>query len=64
MTVTINSIGAINDEMQEIPIAEARMDELPVELNQLLGAAKAIRSLHDFDNNPADFQRVLHSVRD
>lgn len=64
MTVTTKSICAINDEMQEIPVAEARIHELPMELNQLLGAAKAIRSLHDFDNNPADFQSVLHSVRD
>jgi len=50
--------------MQEIPIAEERIGELPVELNQLLGAAKALRSAHDFDSDPANFQQVLHAVRD
>ncbi|MDP7343974.1 MAG: hypothetical protein QF767_11585 [Alphaproteobacteria bacterium] len=64
MTVTVKSISAINEEMQEIPIEEKRIRELPVELNQLLGAARALRPAHDFDRDPADFQRVLHSVRD
>ena len=53
----------INDEMQEIPIEDKRVGELPVELNQLLGAARALRPAHDFDRDPADFQRVLHKVR-
>lgn len=64
MTVTAKSINAINEEMQEIPIEEKRIGELPVELNQLLGAAQALRPAHDFDRDPADFQRVLHKVRD
>ncbi len=64
MTVTVKSISAINEEMQEIPIEEKRIEELPVELNQLLGAARALCPAHDFDRDPADFQRVLHSVRD
>ena len=64
MTVTVKSISAINEEMQEIPIEEKRIGELPVELNQLLSAARALRPAHDFDRDPADFQRVLHSVRD
>jgi hypothetical protein len=64
LTVSIKSIGAINEEMQEIPIAKARIEELPVELNQLLDAARALRSTHDFDSDPVNFQRVLHSVRD
>jgi len=50
--------------MQEIPITEERIGELPVELNQLLGAAKALRGAHDFDSDPANFQQVLHAVRD
>ena len=49
--------------MQEIPIEEKRVGELPVELNQLLGAARALRPALDFDRDPADFQRVLHKVR-
>ena len=64
MTVTAKSINAINEEMQEIPIEKKRIGELPVELNQLLAAARALRSAHDFDRDPADFQRVLHKVRD
>ncbi|MBT3170699.1 MAG: hypothetical protein HOM52_08110 [Rhodospirillaceae bacterium] len=64
MTVTAKSIDAINQEMQEIPITEERIGELPVELNQLLGAAKALRGAHDFDSDPANFQQVLHAVRD
>ena len=64
MTVTVKSINAINEEMQEIPIDEKRIGELPVELNQLLSAARALRPAHAFDSDPADFQRVLHKVRD
>ena len=64
MTVTVKSINAINEEMQEIPIEEKRIGELPVELNQLLDAARALRPLHDFDRDPENFQRVLHKVRD
>ncbi len=64
MTVTAKSINAINEEMQEIPIEKKRIGELPVELNQLLVAARALRPAHDFDRDPADFQRVLHKVRD
>ena len=64
MAVTVKSISAINEEMQEIPIDAARVDELPVELNQLLEAARALRSAHDFDSDPVNFRRVLHSVRD
>ena len=63
MTVTAKSINVINDEMQEIPIEDKRVGELPVELNQLLGAARALRPAHDFDRDPADFQRVLYKVR-
>ena len=63
MTVTAKSINAINDEMQEIPIEEKRIGELSVELNQLFCAARALRPEHDFDRDPADFQRVLHKVR-
>ena len=63
MTVTAKSINVINDEMQEIPIEDKRVGELRVELNQLLGAARALRLAHDFDRDPADFQRVLHKVR-
>ena len=63
MTVTAKSISVINDQMQKIPIEEQRIGELPVELNQLLGAARALRPAHDFDRDPADFQRVLHKVR-
>ncbi|MDA0229520.1 MAG: hypothetical protein O3B21_04965 [Proteobacteria bacterium] len=64
MTVSAKSINAINEEMQEIPIEQKRIGELPVELNQLLSAARALRAAHDFDRDPADFQRVLHKVRD
>ena len=63
MTVTVKSIRAINEEMQGIPIEEKRLRELTVELNQLLGAAQVLRPAHDFDRDPADFQRVLHKVR-
>ncbi len=64
MTVTDKSIDAINEEMQEIPIDAARIKELPVELNQLLKAARALRPAHNFDRDPSDFQRVLHKARD
>ncbi len=64
MPGTDKSIDAINEEMQEIPITGQRFKELPVELNQLLKAARALRPAHDFDRDPSDFQRVLHKVRD
>jgi len=64
LTVTDESINKINEEMQKIPIDSARIKELPVEVNQLLKAAQALRPTHDFDHDPSDFQRVLHKVRD
>jgi hypothetical protein len=32
-------------------------------LNQLHDAAVALRSVHDFDREPADFRRVLHALK-
>ncbi len=63
MTITTRTVRALNEEMQEIPIEEARIAELPVELNALHGAAVALRAGHDFDREPADFRRVLHALK-
>ena len=64
MTISAKTVKALNEEMQDIPIEETRITELPVELNQLHDAAVALRARHDFDREPADFRRVLHAVKD
>ena len=59
MPVSPRLIEAINQEIQAVPIAEARWPELAVELNQLRAAAEMALAVHDFDRDPADFRATL-----
>jgi hypothetical protein len=61
MAVTEALLRAQNAQAQ-IPMADMRAAELPVELNQLAAAAEAVRHLQIFDSEPADFVRVLHAL--
>jgi hypothetical protein len=63
MPVTAEVLKAINGETQRIPIAEERWRELAVELNQLRAAAEATLTVHDFDQDPAEFSALLRSRR-
>jgi hypothetical protein len=63
MPMSPKLIEAINQEIQAVPIAEARWPELAVELTQLRAAAEAALSVHDFDRDPADFQTMLDGRR-
>jgi hypothetical protein len=53
----------INEQTQNIPIAQERWPELAVELNQLRAAAEAALTVHDFDRDPGEFPAVLRARR-
>jgi hypothetical protein len=63
MPIKPELLKALNEEAQNVPIAEERWPELAVELNQLRTAAEAALKVHDFDRDPADFQVVLRARR-
>lgn len=63
MPATVDTLKAINSEMQSIPIGEERWRELAVELNQLRAAAEGALVVHDFDRDPAEFFALLRSQR-
>ena len=64
MTITPQTIVAANDSVHELPLPDVRVQELPVELNQLRAAAVANRARLDFDADPSDFRRALHAAKD
>ena len=49
----------LNRETAAIPIAEARLPAVALELAQLAAAAEAVRARLDFDAEPAGFLRAL-----
>lgn len=59
MAISPATVRAVNEAVQTIPLPEVRVQELPVELNQLLAAAVANRARLDFDVDPGDFRRTL-----
>jgi hypothetical protein len=61
MPVSGELFRAINDEMQRIPIDDARWPELAVELKQLRTAAENALAVHDFDRDPTEFPALLRS---
>jgi hypothetical protein len=63
MPIRAESLKALNEETQKIPIAQERWAELAVELNQLRAAAEAALKVHDFDSDPSEFPAVLRSSR-
>jgi hypothetical protein len=61
MPIKAELLKQLNDQAQNVPIAENRWPELAVELNQLRTAAEAALAVHDFDRDPGDFPAVLRS---
>lgn len=64
MSVGPRMIREINEAMQGIPLPEIRVEELPVELNQLHAAILKNRPRVDFDVDPNDFRRALSATSD
>ncbi len=64
MAISRKTVERLNDECRRIPLSEERAAELPIELNQLRDAVEAARTAHDFDREPADFQRLLQVLKD
>jgi hypothetical protein len=63
VTTTPQTVTALNDAIQEIPLSDVRVQELPVELNQLLAASVTNRERIDFDADPSDFRRALRAAK-
>jgi hypothetical protein len=63
MPIKPELLQALNEQTQNIPIAQERWPELAVELNQLRIAAEAALMVHDFDRDPGEFPAVLRSRR-
>lgn len=63
MPIKPELLKALNEQTQNIPIAQERWPELAVELNQLRTAAEAALAVHDFDRDPTEFAAVLRSRR-
>jgi len=64
MAITPQTVTTLNDSVHELPLPDVRVQELPVELNQLHVAAVANRARLDFDADPSDFRRALHAAKD
>ena len=56
-------VAAQNAAVQTIPLAARRVEELPIELNQLFAAALANRARLVFDTEPASFVVSLARAR-
>lgn len=63
MPIKPELLKELNEQTQNIPIAQERWPELAVELNQLRIAAEAALTVHDFDRDPVEFPAVLRFRR-
>jgi len=63
MPIKPELLKALNEQTQNIPVAQERWPELAVELDQLRIAAEAALTVHDFDRDPGEFPAVLRSRR-
>jgi hypothetical protein len=63
MAITPQTVTTVNDAVQGIPLPDVRIQELPVELNQLQTASVGNRARLDFDADPSDFRRLLHATK-
>jgi hypothetical protein len=59
MSVKPDSVRAINAAYADLSLAPARIEELPIELNQLRSAIEAVNRKVDFDTDPFDFRAAL-----
>jgi hypothetical protein len=59
MSVKGDTVRAINEAYAGLSLKPARIEELPIELNQLRSAIEAVNPRVDFDIDPSDFRVAL-----
>jgi len=59
MTVTTETIIAINRDFAQLPLSEERLEPVRLEMDQFAAGIKAVRGRLAFDSEPADFTAVL-----
>jgi hypothetical protein len=59
MTIKAETVRAMNETYAGLALKPARMDELPIELNQLRAAIEKVSARVDFDIDPFDFRVAL-----
>lgn len=62
MAITQRTVTTLNEAVQ-LPLPDVRVQELPVELNQLHRASVTSRGRLDFDADPSEFRRLLHAEK-
>jgi hypothetical protein len=55
-------VRAMNESYAELQLEAARVEELPIELEQLRRAIEAANRKVDFDIDPSDFRAALLDV--
>jgi hypothetical protein len=62
MAMTKETIEAINQAVQRLPIKPVRVAELPVELGQFADVMDRVRHRLTFDLDPSDFLRARNQT--
>ncbi len=55
-------VRAMNESYAKLRLEAARVEELPIELEQLRRAIEAVNPKVDFDVDPSDFRAVLLEI--
>jgi hypothetical protein len=55
-------VRAMNESYAKLQLDAARVEELPIELEQLRRAIEAVNGKVDFDSDPFDFRAALLDV--
>jgi 5-bromo-4-chloroindolyl phosphate hydrolysis protein len=59
MSVKADTVRAMNEAYARLSLKPARVEEIPIELNQLRSAIEAVNRRVDFDVDPFDFRVAL-----
>lgn len=59
MTVTTDTIIAINRDFAQLPLAGDRVEPVRLEMDQFAAGIEAVRTRLTFDSEPADFSAAL-----
>jgi hypothetical protein len=59
MSVKADTVRAMNEAYARLALDPARIEELPIELNQLSSAIEVVNRKVDFDIDPFDFRVAL-----
>lgn len=59
MIVKPDTVRAMNEAYSGLSLKPARVEELPIELNQLRSAIEEVSRKVDFDTDPFDFRVAL-----